>query len=293
LAANNDSNDSCPKYRFDYVSYGFAADLCEKTISSCGPDELVSFPEAVDSFFEKFHLTDVILFRKSGKSEYNADFSGVLESIFNNRRSVRYYQGVEIAAENEKTLSSMIQKERAKADFLAVRSADENVIRAAADSTDVDVVIPILSNSPRSAAGKINHIVAKIAADKKTAFGFDIAPFFSLKGYRRSKLFADVSEMIPILRKYNVPILLFSGASAVYELRGSYELEAFGRLLGLTREETSKAIRYSFDLLQMRQKKKSGIQIMQGVEIVPNVQISPDAEISDGGQCESESDGNC
>jgi len=264
LAAND---DSCPKCRFDYVSYGFVADLCEKTASNCGPDEFVSFSETVTNFFEKFHLTNVILFRKAGKSEINSNFGGVLEALFSNPSSVHYYRGVEIEAENEKTLHSMIRKERPNADFLAVRSADEKIIRAAADLADVDAVIPVLSGSSKSAVGKINHIVAKIAADKKTAFGFDIAPFFSTKGYRRSKLFAEVSEMIPILRKYKVPILLFSGASAVYELRGPYELEAFGRLLELTREETSSAIQQSCSLIQMRRKQMSGAQIMPGVEI--------------------------
>ena len=264
MAANNASP---PKCRVDYVSYGFVADLCEKTASNCSPDEFVSFPEIVNGFFEKFHLTDIILSRNAGKSEFNSDFNSVLEALFAGQSSVRYYRGVEIEAETEKTLFSMIQKERAKADFLTVRSADEKIIRAAADSPDVDAVIPVLSGASRSAAGKINHIVAKIAADKKTAFGFDIAPFLSGKGYRRSKLFADISEMIPILRKYKVPILLFSGASAVYELRGSYELEAFGRLLGLTQEEASKAIQKSFDLIQARQKQMSGVQIMPGVEI--------------------------
>ena len=266
MAANNDFR---PKCLFDYVSYGFAADLCEKTAAGCGPDELISFPETVNCFFEKFNLTDVILFRKAGASDSKSgsDFGSVLDALFNNHGAIRYYQGVEIEAENEKTLFSLIQKERKKADFLTVRSADEKVIRAAADSVDVDAVIPISNASQRQSAGKINHIVAKIAADKKTAFGFDIVPFLSGKGYRRSKLFAEISEMIPILRKYNVPILLFSGASVVYEMRGPYELEAFGRLLGLTQEEASKAVQDAFDLIQIRQKQMSGIQVMPGVEI--------------------------
>ena len=271
MAANDDSDSKC---RFDYISHGFIADIYEKTASSCYSDDLASFKETVTVFLDKFHFTDAVLFRKAGKSgsasasKSESDFNSVLEAFFNPSGSVRCYRGVEIEAENEKTLFSMIQKERPRVDFLTVRSADEKVIRAAADSLDVDAVIPVLSSASKSAAGKINHIVAKIAVDKKTAFGFDIAPFLSVKGYRRSKLFADVSEMIPILRKYKVPILLFSGADSVYELRGSYELEAFGRLLGLTREEASQAVQKSGGLIQMRQKQMSGAQIMPGVEII-------------------------
>ena len=275
MAANDDSGSKC---RFDYISYGFIADIFEKTASGCDSDDLLSFPKTVTGFLEKFHLTDTVLFRNAGKSGSNSisksesDLSVILEAFFNHSGSVRCYRGVEIEVENEKTLFSMIQKERLQADFLTVRSADEKVIRAAADSPDVDAVIPVLSGASKPAAGKINHIVAKIAADKNTSFGFDIAPFLSVKGYRRSKLFADVSEMIPILRKYKVPILLFSGADSVYELRGSYELEAFGRLLGLTREEASQAVQKSGRLIQMRQKQMSGAQIMPGVEIITDGQ---------------------
>ena len=274
MAANDSTDSISGACCFDYVSSDFIDDFCARAASEFDSEDFASFAKAITSFFQKFHLTDVILFRKVGK--FDSKFCDVCkflfnesDSEFNGTSSIRYYRGVEIETENEKTLFSLIRKERQNADFLTVRSSDEKIIRAAADSPEVDAVIPIFNDSQKQSVGKINHIVAKIAQNKKTAFGFDLLPFLQTRGYRRSKLFSGSMEMIPILMRYNVPILLFSGAQSVYDFRGTYELEAFGRLLGISQEQTKAAV--GFDLagiLQRRKDLKSGKIIMDGVEIV-------------------------
>ena len=277
------ANDPTPVY-FDYVSAALPAEICSETDHSREEDALV--PEIVNPFFKKFYFTDVILFQKADKKgQADRDSINICLSLLEFGRAdradradrpgradspVRYHKGIEIETDNENTLHALIRKERPNADFLTVRSAEEKIIRAAAESPDVDAVFPISNNSQKPAAGPINHIVAKFAADKKTAFAFDIAPFLLVKGgYRRSKLFADAAEMIQIIRKYNVPILLFSGAGSACEQRGPYELEAFGRLLGLTQEETTAAVStLPAEILRERQKQKSGVRLMAGVEIL-------------------------
>ena len=274
---------------FDYVSADFIVYLCSKIIADAeiDPNDFCSIAGHVDSFFKNFGITDVILYRSAGKSD---SFSNICQSLFKSDCSdnsacsaldIRYHRGVEIEAENENALYTAVRKERQNADFIAVRSSDEKVIRAAADSSDVDMVVPVSyssysKKSPQNDAsnlhasgGQINHIIAKIAKDKKTAFGFDIYPFLQTKGYRRSKIFADCMEMIPVLRKYRVPILLLSGANSFYDVRGPYEREAFGSLLGLSREEATAAVsKNPAGIIEMRKKQKSGKMILSGVEIV-------------------------
>ncbi|MCC2508896.1 hypothetical protein LJX78_04635 [Methanimicrococcus blatticola] len=274
------------KRYFDYVSVNLIEDLCSKAAENLNSDnldsddldsdDLFSFTEHVDSFFKKFGFTDVILFKKPGK--FDSDFSGVYHSLLNGDGAVRYYNGIEIEAENENALHSLIRKERPNADFIAVRSSDEKVIRAAAESPEADLVIPVTYAAGRAqngssnlhvSAGQINHIVAKIARDRKTAFGFDLYPFLQTKGYRRSKLFSDCMEMIPVLNKYNVPVLTISGAISFYDARGPYECEAFGTLLGLSREESAKGVsQFPAEIIERRKKQRSGQIIASGVEIL-------------------------
>lgn len=258
------------------MSADLIEDICSKAAETLDPEDFFSFTAHVDSFFKKFGITDVILFKKSGKPK--SDFDSIYRSLLESGGSVRYSKGIEIEADNENVLHTLIRKERPNADFIAVRSADEKIIRAAAESPETDLVIPVSYAEGRSqnsginlhvSAGQINHIVAKIARERKTAFGFDLYPFLQTKGYRRSKLFADCMEMIPVLQKYNVPILLVSGAVSFYDARGPYECEAFGALLGLSREESAKGVSQSpAEIIERRRKQKSGQIIASGVEIV-------------------------
>ena len=281
---------------FDGVFFDLLEEIAQETCS----DES-SLLTAIDSFFKKFGFTDIVLFQKADqiidpkdakksdqrthqKTDQRTDQksdpknesaaanspSSIYQNLFKTPDLfIRYYKGVEISVDNENELYARIRKERPKADFLTVRSDDEKIIRAAADSLDVDAVVPISNSPQKPAAGKINHIAAKIAADKKTAFAFDIAPLLYTKGYRRSKLISDIMEMIPILRKYCVPILLFSGASGIFDIRGPYELEAVGRLFGMTQEETISAVsEFPRKIISERKKKISGKIIAPGVEII-------------------------
>lgn len=319
---NNPAENSFgPKKYFDYVSADFIEDLCSKAAAELDPEDLFSFADHVDSFFKGFGFTDVIISKKTGQSSglssrsssssssssrsssssssrslsssssvshvgsAGSDFYNVLETLFNgsNNYFVRFHKGAEIETDNENTLFNLIRKEKQFADFIAVRSSDEKVIRAAAGSYDVDLIIPVVCSRSNglnersnagsmnffTSAGQINHIVAKIAQEKKTAFGFDIYPFLQTKGYRRSKLFGDCMDMIPVLRRYHVPVLLFSGAVSLYDARGAYEAEAFGRFLGLTQEETIAAVsKNPAEILEYRKKIKTGKIIAAGAEIV-------------------------
>ncbi len=258
------------------MSADLIEDICSKAAETLDSEDFFSFTEHADSFFKKFGFTDIILFKKSGKSK--SDFDSVYDSLLKSGGSVRYHKGIEIEADNENVLHSLVRKERANADFIAVRSSDEKVIRAAAESSDTDLVIPVSYAAGRSqsgaghlhvSAGQINHIVAKIARERKTAFGFDLYPFLQTKGYRRSKLFADCMEMVPVLQKYNVPVLPVSGAFSLYDARGPYECEAFGVLLGLSRDEAFEGVSHSpAEIIERRKKQQSGQIIASGVEIV-------------------------
>lgn len=263
-------NDSASRFKrsFDFVSANLIEEILLRTATGSASDDSVSDTAYIDAFFQKFTLTDVLVFRPAGRP---AAVDRVLENLFTSNGPVQYHKATLIEAENENQLFSLIRKERLQTDFIAVRSAEEKVVRAAAESAEADVVIPVFyaqngANTYVSSA-PINHIVAKLAREKKTAFGFELAPFLQTRGYRRSKIFADAMAMIPTLRKYKVPMTLFSGAVSLYDMRGPYELEAFGALLGLSREEAASAVSKSpAEKIDFRAKQKSGRLLMNGVE---------------------------
>lgn len=175
------------------------------------------------------------------------------------------YACADIRAPDAGKLPGKISAARAVADFVAVRSADEKVMRAAVESSSVDILIP----SERGKVGAINHIVAKAAADNNVAFAFETAPLINSRGYRRAKLIAGYSEMVPVLRRYGVPVLLLSGAESGYDLRDPLTQRAFGELFTLEPSECRAACAENFqNMLRRAEMTKSENYVMKGVEIV-------------------------
>ncbi|WNY24648.1 RNase P subunit p30 family protein [Methanolapillus millepedarum] len=261
------------KFRcFDFVS----SSLFDESNESAAFFSPVCAPSASDngsfvSLFEKFRLSDLVISMPAEPGNSNL-------KIQKPDTNISFYSGVEITPSGD--LTSHIQKSRKKADFLSVRSADEKMIRSAVESAHVDLINPISisirdkgypNGNYNTAIGQINHIVAKLAADNHVAFGFDLFPFLQTRGFRRSRLFAGVFDMIPILQKYDVPILISSGAKSVYDLRDSYELIAFGELLGLSQADAQKAVfEFPKKIIEERQKILSGQKLSNGVEIDDN-----------------------
>ncbi|WP_338098380.1 RNase P subunit p30 family protein [Methanolapillus ohkumae] len=235
--------------------------------------------KSVFSLLHAFHFSDLILFKSVGSDFSDSDFSLLKSMSADATRSAQtLHSGLELVPASVSDLASQLQKYRKKVDFLAVRSADEKIIRTAAESAHVDLINPVSifqkdkgagGFSLNVSVGPINHIVAKIAADNHIAFGFDFYPFLQTRGLKRSRIFSGVMEMIPVLQKYDVPIILFSGAPAVYDLRGMYELIAFGQLLGLSEADAKKAVTdFPQKIIEERRKILSGKKLSNGVEIV-------------------------
>ncbi|MDV0447298.1 hypothetical protein MsAg5_11810 [Methanosarcinaceae archaeon Ag5] len=276
--------DSAKSGTFDFVSAALFDESDESaSFFSSGNMQAASNEPPLLSLFEKFRFSDIVVLKTadsdaSVSSGFQSNHPSNLSDLSKLSSKLSFYSGVEMSPSSTGDLTSQMQKFRKKADFLSVRSADEKIIRAAVESNHIDLINPISisvrdngygrGSSYNTAIGQINHIVAKLAADNHLAFGFDLFPFLQTRGFRRSKLLAGVFEMIPILQKYDVPILVFSGAKSVYDLRDSYALVAFGKLLGLSEADAKKAVYDSpKTVIDERRKILSGLKLSNGVEI--------------------------
>lgn len=81
-----------------------------------------------------------------------------------------------------------------------------------------------------------NHVVAKLAAEKQVAFGFSLAKLHTPQQMGR------VMQAIKLCRKYNVTMVLCTGAKDPCGLRRVHDLAAFGHLLGMHPSEAKQAL---------------------------------------------------
>lgn len=175
-----------------------------------------------------------------------------------------FYSCFEIRSENLHEMHTSIQKHRNAYDLICVRSNQEKIVRASCENPKIDFVIPEQNGN----SGQINHIAAKAARDNHVAFGFNMAPLFGMKGYRRVKFIESMQLTVQPLQKYDVAILLMTGASCLHELRDVYSLSSFGFLLGLDAFTSRKSLSVLAKMIDVNQKRKSGLIPGEGVEII-------------------------
>ncbi len=228
-----------------------------------------SFSETA-SLLRKFGYSDLLII-----SQDTARLKEKIRAIVSEGVPLSFRTCAEIRVPDAGKLIGKVSSARNNADFVLVRSSDEKVMRAAVDSPKVDILIPYENGR----TGMINQIVAKAAADNDVAFAFEISPLINSRGYRRARYIAGISEMVPILRKYNVPILLISGAGNFYDFRDAFVQEAIGQLFTLTPEECRKACSDNYlKMIRLADMKKEGRYLGNGIEITEPETTVPGTE---------------
>lgn len=169
--------------------------------------------------------------------------------------------GVEVAAKNAQELRRQVDRYRGKARVLAVHGGDPGINRAACEDERVDMLL----HPPDGKTSGINHILAKLAADKRVAIGFELAPLIWAKGGSRVRTLGHYRTNLALAKKYGTPYVVVSGAMTHYDLRDARAVVSLCKLFGMTEKDAIKGLfYYPAQIL----KRRSPGYIMEGVELV-------------------------
>ncbi|HMK48012.1 MAG TPA: ribonuclease P protein component 3 [Methanocella sp.] len=185
----------------------------------------------------------------AGKEQWRSDGCGVIN-------------GVEIVASNQNDMRRLIDKYRKKVAILAIHGGDEAVNRAACEDGRVDI---LMHPQEGGKTGGINHIIARLAADRNVAFEFSLYPLIHSRGGYRVKTIAAYRANFALARKYGAPYVITSGAVSHYDLRDARSIVSIARLFGLNEAEAVKGISHYPEQIIHR---SSPTYIMEGVELV-------------------------
>jgi len=170
-------------------------------------------------------------------------------------------QGVEVAAKNASDLRKQVDRFRGKVQVLAVHGGDPAINRAACEDERVD----ILMHPPDGKTSGINHILAKLAADKHIAVGFELGPIICNKGGSRVRALSNHRTNLALVKKYGGPYVVVSGAMSYYDMRDVRAAISLCSLFGMGEKDAIKALSfYPSEILRRR----SPGYIMEGVELV-------------------------
>ncbi len=163
-----------------------------------------------------------------------------------------FLKGYLVKAENVKELVSKLR--RAKKDWFVGVIGDPKILRSAVMRRRVDVILDFPER-------ELDYVTVKMAKEKDVAIEISISKFLKAEGLRRLRLIEDTIDLLRIIRKFNTPFILTSGAYTTYELRPRRQIFEFFEMLGADIEKAE------FWLSRLVRRYTDPNYIMDGLEV--------------------------
>lgn len=164
-------------------------------------------------------------------------------------------EGLDIATGVELTDAKHAAASRRR-ELVIVTAPTKDAARRAMETPLVDVVF----------ADEVDDVMVKLAKRNKVAIGFDFSRVLHAHRVKRGAVLASYEATARLVRKFDAPFVLTSGARSAWDLRSPSDLAAFGRLLGLA--DPAVRVALSGSLLRETRKKLSGKLLIPGVELL-------------------------
>ncbi len=214
------------------------------------PEEnhIKKFPEKIKSFREKFGVEILI------GAEINAEIPGEIQK--RSRSALEY------------------------ADIILVSGGGEGINRAASECWEIDILC-----HPEKTAEKdrmdykssgINQTIAKFMSERFIAIEINFSEILNSGGILRSQILGRMRQNLVLAKKYNIPVIITSGAKDIYGLRAPRELIAFGISLGMDGNYAKNCVEKTPELIiKKAMDRKNPNVIMKGLEVVSWGNLTP------------------
>ncbi len=167
-------------------------------------------------------------------------------------------EGLLIKGKNPEDVKKRARSRRKDFGIIAVIGTTEDANRAAAETKEVDILIPGVGT-------KVDVTMARIAKEKDVRIAFDFSALIHSTLEDRGRIFSQMKKNADSVRKMRARFILTSGALSAFGLRAPSELASFGRLLGFKEPDIKESM--SGALIEENMKRLSGRWIMPGVEV--------------------------
>lgn len=104
-------------------------------------------------------------------------------------------------------------------------------------NAQIDIILDLDDNLKMFTEG-----IARLAGEKKIGVCFDFYKLLDSYGFNRARIVRNMKTLVRLCLRKNVPTIIASGARTVWDLRGTYELVAFGESLGMNRKQAKMSL---------------------------------------------------
>lgn len=167
--------------------------------------------------------------------------------------------GVEIVAKDQRALHTRAASLRDGYDFVAVHGGDDKINRAACEDPNVDLLA-----HPHDGRSGIGVAAAKAARDNQVAIALDLSPMIRLRGGSRVRWMEVVRRDLNLIEKFDLNLMISTGARSHLDLRSPRDLVSLAILLGLERDRAFEALALPETILDLNRRRwaSAGVEIL-------------------------------
>jgi ribonuclease P/MRP protein subunit RPP1 len=148
---------------------------------------------------------------------------------------------VDLAPKNTGELTAALRRLRRRFEIVAVESRSKKVARQAAKDHRVDILNFPSSLSARSSI-RLDRQEASLASDANCAYEINVADLLGQDWDDLSRLISLMRTEVDTARRFDVPIIVSSGARGILQMRDPRGLAAVSALLDLDDDEGLDAV---------------------------------------------------
>lgn len=167
------------------------------------------------------------------------DLSRLEDAIGEAEADVDLHTGVKIRADEKKELHDKISLFRDHVEVVSVHGGSSEINRLAAEEKRVDILCH--PEFKRHDSG-IDHVIAKTAGKNQVAIEIDFRSVLTTYGKLRAQIMHGQRRNVRLARKFDVPVVLCSGARHVSEMRKPRDMIGLATGLGIELSEAFKLV---------------------------------------------------
>ncbi|PKP54512.1 MAG: hypothetical protein CVT90_00895 [Candidatus Altiarchaeales archaeon HGW-Altiarchaeales-3] len=201
-------------------------------------------------------------------------FKKFSENISNLKKdtNIEIFTGAKIKANNRNEIAKLARKAMNCADLI-FGYGNFNVNREFAECFEMDILSHPERNIPNDFMDQknsgIDHIIAKLLAEHKTAIEINFSDILNVYGLLRAQVMGRITQNIKLARKYNCLSILTSGADNMWGMRAPGEFVAVGKALGMTESDAKNSVSRNPEMLiQKSLDRKDPCVILDGVQVL-------------------------
>jgi len=173
---------------------------------------------------------------------------------------------IDLAPRTSHELLDNLRRFRRKFELISVSCSSKPVARQAAKDRRVDL-LSFPASEPRGRF--FDHAEAELASGALASLEVDMSPLLLLEGFQRIRLLSSLRREVAVAKRFEVPVVISSGATTENALRGPSGFVALSSLFDMASDRALESVSgVPFALVRRNREKLSPDFVAPGIRVV-------------------------